>query len=113
MGQWILEGEGGDNYTVTISQGSAETNSEAGYFMMIESYYPGADVMGPIGGALIIDGTNAVYSVDSSEGILNTEMDMVLDGDQLTFTWTGGDFIFNIRTLGESRIFTRMNEYLK
>ncbi len=108
LGKWIWEGEAGDNYTLNISQGSDETNSEGGYFMLVDSYYPGADIMGPYGGMLVIDDTGAIYAVNTSEGTLNTEIDIALVDDQLTVTWTGGDYIFNIRTLGESITFNRI-----
>lgn len=110
LGQWIWEGEVGDTLTLTISEGSAETNSENAYFMLQDSFYPGADIMGPIGGILEYDGITATYRVDASEGSFISLLEVNQEGDSLTFTWIGQDFSLGLRTIGQSITFRRLVE---
>ncbi len=110
LGQWIWEGEVGNTLTLTITEGSAETNSENDYFMIQDSFYPGADKMGPIGGTLEFDGITAIYTVNVSEGSFQSLLEVNQEEDSLTFTWIGQDFSLGLRTIGESITFKKIIE---
>ena len=108
LGQWSWEEDGVTQY-LTISEGSAETGSAGAYWMVSEMLYPGADpgMGGPYGGVLTMDGNQATYSLSVSEGSLFTELTLTQEGDNLTFTWTGGDRYFGLQAIGDSLTFRR------
>ncbi len=113
LGDWRWEGENGEGWKMTASEGDEAYGVEDGYTMVTESIYPEREpgFGGPFGGPLELDGNKASYYLDTSEGKITTNFEYEIEGDSLTFRFMSGDPYFSLRNVGDAITFKRV-EYL-